>query len=95
MIEVVDHHRALKMKQFAKEMRRNNRWMIKALCATAEYRDYIWFPKKDEFTPAQRRRHNRTMQQICSQCPVQAECNKFAKKAGVTAGIWAGKYYGA
>lgn len=83
------------LKQFAKEMRRNNQWMLKALCATPKYRNYPWFASKEEFSPITRRHQKKVLKQICNSCPVQAECDTFAKSAGVTAGMWAGHYYGA
>lgn len=80
---------------FSRELQRWNRnWMEKARCALPQYRDYEWFPPRNKMSINQRLAHRRQLQKVCNACPVQAECRNFAKTSGVTAGIWAGKYYG-
>ena len=91
MLEKTDHH--ISLKRFSKVMRRKSDWMKDALCATAQYRDLPWLPAEDATTIFKRRSRN-ALAQICNQCPVRAECRTFAKEAGVTAGVWAGRYYG-
>ena len=82
------------LKYLAIEMRRTYNWMRKALCARPEYKEYLWFPPRNEMSKKARLANRKTLQKICTQCPVQAECHEFAETAGVTAGVWAGKYYG-
>jgi Transcription factor WhiB len=81
------------LKHFAKEMRKHSQWMRNALCATPKYREYPWFSEEDA-QPHVKKANRKLLKQVCAYCPVQAECNTFAKNAGVTAGVWAGHYYG-
>jgi Transcription factor WhiB len=79
--------------RFFSAMRKGSSWMKDALCAKPEYRDLPWF-FSDKLGKTTQKKHRQHLKQVCNACPVQAECAHFANKAGVNAGVWAGRYYG-
>ena len=59
-------------------------WMDRALCAGSTHPE-DWFP---EHTPENR--HNQRARDICTACPVKAECLEYARQINAGYGIWGG-----
>ena len=60
------------------------RWEEDAACA--KHDPELWFPEQGH-------RVIKEATAICNQCPVQAECNAYAKQIKPSDGVWAGRNY--
>jgi hypothetical protein len=60
-------------------------WMADASCAVVP-----WLPWT-ETRPD--RRDVFALREVCADCPVRTDCERFAVDAGVTAGWWAGRSF--
>ena len=65
-------------------------WRDDALCAHSDHA-----PKFTTLNDRTDRVSLARAQAVCRRCPVIAECHMFAMQHKVTAGVWAGKHYGA
>lgn len=69
--------------------RRERSWRDDALCGTLAH--------QRKFTTLSDRPTDRDVAElkaVCRMCPVIAECDLFARRHQVTAGVWAGRLYG-
>jgi Transcription factor WhiB len=77
-------------------------WMTHSLCARPGYRELDWFPENSSAIPDKKLRNQyrqqqlserRKLKEICSACPVTAECHDYAEQMRATVGYWAGQNY--
>ena len=65
------------------------KWKAAARCAGAD--QSVFFPAPSRGRPgAEHRADLRKVVSYCSQCPVRAECGRYAVREGLTHGIWGG-----